>query len=143
MHKRSRARELALHALYQVDLRGPSVVDELAAYISHETADPAVRVFALELFRGCLKHHDELDDQIQIVAENWDIRRMAVVDRNILRMAVYELLHGQDVPPKVAINEAIDLAKRYSTGESGAFVNGILDRIHLDHEASKPEEPTP
>jgi len=140
LRKRTRARELALHALYQVDLRGADVVEELTHYIDDASTEPGVRIFALQLFNGCLERRDELDARIQEVAENWDIRRMAVIDRNVLRLAVYELLHVAEVPPKVAINEAIDLAKRYSTGDSGSFVNGILDRIHLDHEASKTQE---
>jgi transcription antitermination factor NusB len=142
LRKRSRARELALHALYQIDLRGPEVVEELSRYIDENAGEPGVRLFALELFRGCRERRDELDVHIQRVAENWDIRRMAVVDRNVLRLATYELLFTNDVPPKVAINEAIDLAKRYSTADSGAFVNGILDRIHLDHRSSKTQEPS-
>jgi transcription antitermination factor NusB len=143
LRKRSRARELALHALYQLDLRGPEVIEELSHYIDENAGEPGVRVFALELFNGCRERRDELDAHIQRVAENWDIRRMAVVDRNVLRLASYELLFTNDVPPKVAINEAIDLAKRYSTADSGAFVNGILDRIHLDHRSSETQEPSP
>jgi len=86
--------------------------------------------FARDLVLGCWKHREELDSRIAVVAENWEIHRMAVIDRNILRMATYEILHCPDIPPKVSINEAIELAKRFSTADSGAFVNGVLDRIH-------------
>ena len=85
--------------------------------------------FARELVDGVLEHRSEIDERIKSVAENWDLARMAVVDRNVLRLGVYELVHRRDIPPKVTINEAIDLAKRYGTAESGTFVNGILDRI--------------
>ena len=78
---------------------------------------------------GVVEHRDELDGVIRGVAQNWEIARMAVIDRNVLRMAAYELLHCPDIPPKVAINEAIELGKRFSTQNSGAFINGILDKI--------------
>jgi N utilization substance protein B len=79
--------------------------------------------------QGTFEHKEEIDRVIQAVAQNWNISRMAVVDRNVLRLATYELLHCDDIPPKVAINEAIELGKRYSTQNSGAFINGILDKI--------------
>ena len=88
--------------------------------------------FARELFEGCLERRDELDEKIAGVAENWGIHRMAVVDRNILRLGTYELMALPDIPPKVSINEAIDLAKKYSTADSGAFVNGILDKLRTE-----------
>ena len=135
LRKRSRARELALQGLYQVDLRGEEVADDVRRWLAEATAEPEVREFARQLVDGCLACRDELDARIASVAQNWEIRRMAVVDRNILRLASYELLYLDDVPVKVSINEAIDLAKRYSTADSGAFVNGILDRIRLDGES--------
>jgi N utilization substance protein B len=83
----------------------------------------------MRLIEGTLAEQAEIDEVIQQVAQNWNISRMAVVDRNVLRLATYELLNCQDIPPKVAINEAIEIGKRYSTQNSGAFINGILDRI--------------
>jgi len=126
--KRSRSRELALQFLYMVDLAGedPRLANE---FLRSEERDGETRKFALRLIGGTLEHRAEIDTVIQDVAQNWSISRMAVVDRNVLRLATHELLHCQDIPPKVAINEAIEIGKRYSTQNSGAFINGILDRI--------------
>lgn len=129
MKKRSRGRELALQFLYQVDLRGPEMLDELDDYLRTEESDREARAFAKRLIDGTQERLEDLNQAIQSVAQNWDVARMAVVDRNVLRLAAYELLHCDDIPPKVAINEAIELGKRYSTQNSGAFINGILDKI--------------
>jgi N utilization substance protein B len=87
------------------------------------------RLFADKLIRGVLENRSALDRSIQEHAENWDLNRMAVVDRNILRLAIYEMHYRDDIPPVVSINEAVDVAKKYSTQDSGKFVNGILDKI--------------
>jgi len=129
MKKRTRSRELALQFLYQLDLLGDDLLAEAGEYIKSEERDAETTKFALRLVQGTFEHWDELDQTIQGVAQNWNISRMAVVDRNVLRLAAYELLHCHDIPPKVAINEAIELGKRYSTENSGAFINGILDKI--------------
>jgi len=134
LRRRTRAREAALAVLYQVDLLGEGVLGKLEEALRHalgrlSNEGPMV-AFARHLVLGCWGHRKELDERIAAVAENWEIHRMAVIDRNILRMATYEMLHCPDIPPKVSINEAIELAKRFSTADSGAFVNGILDRIH-------------
>jgi transcription antitermination protein NusB len=99
---------------------------ELPPPTSDETA---MRLFAEPLIRGTLEHREAIDARIQAHAKNWDLGRMAVVDRNILRLAVYEMLYRDDIPPVVSINEAVDIAKKFSTDESGKFVNGILDKI--------------
>lgn len=94
------------------------------------TADEAaIRLFAEPLIRGALEHRDEADGIIKKHAQNWDLHRMAAVDRNILRLAIYEMLHREDIPPVVSINEAVDIAKKFSTQDSGKFVNGILDKV--------------
>jgi N utilization substance protein B len=129
MKKRTRARELALQFLYQVDLRGRDILPEAKAFFRSEEGDKGAREFALTLVRGTLENQDEIDGMIRSVAMNWEIGRMAAIDRNVLRMATYELLHCADIPHKVAINEAIELGKRFSTQNSGAFINGILDKI--------------
>lgn len=98
------------------------------------------RAFTRRLVKGALQHKDEIDRILRRVARNWNLERMAAVDRNVLRMAVYELLHCAEVPPKVTINEAIEIAKRYSTANSGGFVNGIIDRIRIDHEQGRLHE---
>ncbi len=147
MKKRTRGRELALQLLYQIDLRGDDVFDEVDDYLRTEEKDRDTRKFAKELIVGTREHVAELNEVIKGVAQNWEIGRMAVIDRNVLRLATYELLHcGKDVPPKVAINEAIELGKRFSTQNSGAFINGILDKIKSrfvdEAEAPVPEAPS-
>ncbi len=95
-------------------------------------AESAVRLFADPLIRGTLEHRDELDERIRKHAKNWSLHRMAVVDRNLLRLAAYEMLYREDIPPVVSINEAVDIAKKYSTDDSGKFVNGILDSLRKE-----------
>lgn len=128
MKKRTRARELALQFLYQNDLVGLGV-DKADDFLREEEKDVETRRFAKRLVEGTLDHREEVDEVIQSVAQNWNISRMAVIDRNVLRLATHELLHCPDIPPKVAINEAIEIGKRFSTQNSGAFINGILDKI--------------
>ena len=129
MKSRTRGRELALQFLYQLDLRGPSAAPERDAFLKSEEKEKEARAFAQGRIEGVLENQAELDRAIQEVAQNWDISRMAVIDRNVLRIATFELLHCKDIPPKVAINEAIEIGKRFSTSNSGAFINGILDKI--------------
>lgn len=129
VRKRTRARELVLKALYLIDVRGTDALPEVPELFAGETDDRDVLSFAQQLFDGVAEHRDELDAKIADVAENWHIHRMAVIDRNLLRLGTFEFMYLADVPPKVSINEAIDLAKRYSTADSGAFVNGILDKL--------------
>ena len=143
MKKRTRARELALQFLYQLDLRGDALLEEAEESLRNEERDAETREFAIRLIHGTYEHRGEVDTVIQDVAQNWNIARMAVVDRNVLRIATHELLHCQDIPPKVAINEAIELGKRYSTQNSGAFINGILDKIkdrHIDNPKNSSED---
>ncbi|MCX7886937.1 MAG: transcription antitermination factor NusB [Verrucomicrobiae bacterium] len=132
--KRRRARELAVQFLYQYDLAGGGSLDELLTWFwqIQPAVSITVRKFAEELIRGCIAQRDAIDCTIRRYAENWELPRMATVDRNILRLAIYEMTCRADIPPVVSINEAIEIAKRYSTAESGAFVNGILDRLRAD-----------
>lgn len=136
MKKRTRGRELALQFLYQRDLLGPELIEEAPEFLSEEEPDREARAFAQRLIGGVHEHWDELDGVIRGVAQNWDIARMAVIDRNVLRLATFELLYAKDIPPKVAINEAIELGKRFSTANSGGFINGILDRIKTQSEGA-------
>ena len=140
MRKRTQARELALQLLYQLDLRGEEVVPDLLEHLA-SVPDAEVRDFARELLQGYRERAQEIDRRIEEVARNWQLRRMAVIDRNILRLATYELLHRDDVPPLVAINEAIELAKKYSTKNSGPFVNGILDNLRLRNVKTEDRRP--
>jgi N utilization substance protein B len=154
MGQRREARERAVQFLFQHDLNPPENLEEAlghfwltqqATAIAEEKGganwgqkvelppptaqELATRLFADKLIRGVLEHQPELDARIKQHAENWNLHRMAVVDRNILRLAIYEMLHRDDIPPVVSINEAVDIAKKFSTQDSGKFVNGILDKI--------------
>lgn len=129
MKKRTRSRELALQFLYQIDLLGPDKLSDLTDFLREEGGDPETAGYARVLIEGTVDSTKELDTEIQLVAQNWQIERMAVIDRNVLRLAAFELLHCDEIPPKVAINEGIELGKRFSTQNSGAFINGILDKI--------------
>ena len=102
---------------------------DVESFITEETGDPEVREFSRILCEGALEALEDSDRLIADVADNWDLSRLAALDRAILRLAVYELNDLEEVPPKVTINEAIELAKKYSTAQSGAFINGILDRL--------------
>ena len=134
MRKRTKARQLALQILYQIDITHDSFPVSLDNFWKSQTQkiDSAVKQFSIELVKGIQGYREVIDSKIAQYAKNWELKRMAVVDRNILRQACYELLYRPDIPPKVSINEAIELAKRFSEAESGKFVNGILDSIRLD-----------
>lgn len=129
MRKTTAGRILAVQALYQWDLRGAPFLKELPDFLRGSCEDAGVIALAEELFHGCAEHREEIDASLGASAEHYDLARMAAVDRAILRLGAYELLHRPDVPPKVAIDEAIRIAQKFSTAESGAFVNGILDRV--------------
>lgn len=132
MRKRSRARECALQALYQMDITRDDPRDCLANYWGAQDAqetDQDTRSFTDELVCGVAQHLKEIDAKISRYATNWQLERMAVIDRNILRISCFELVYRLDIPPKVSINEAVELAKRYSGQEAGKFVNAILDKV--------------
>ena len=133
MRKRTRAREYALQLLYQADVTRSASGEALEEFWLHHDVPLEVREFAGALVAGTLAHREEIDQIIARHANNWQIGRMAVVDRNILRMGAFELLYAEDVPPKVSLNEAVELAKRFGDEESSKFVNGILDTIHKTH----------
>lgn len=133
MGRRRKAREVALQFLYQLDLRGD---DDPAThggdFWARHPVDEETRVFADALVRGTKQYQAKADDLIRQYVERWELERMAVVDRNILRLAVYEMLWGAEAPAKVVINEAIEIAKKFGTGESSRFINGVLDRIYKE-----------
>ncbi|HWQ34463.1 MAG TPA: transcription antitermination factor NusB [Blastocatellia bacterium] len=135
MGARRKARECALQMLFQYDVARQSV-EELTTTYWGEMAEAAddVRDFATELAVGAINHLDEIDELIRLRTEHWRISRMAVVDRNLLRLAVYEFLHQPNTPRTVAINEALEIARRFSTQEATQFINGILDAIKRDLE---------
>ncbi|HEY6000957.1 MAG TPA: transcription antitermination factor NusB [bacterium] len=134
--RRRQAREFALQILYQGRTGGGPLEASIASFWeSQGVPAPDIRAFAEELVRGAEEHRAELEERIAAVSEHWDPERMAAIDRAILHLAAFELLHREDIPPKVSINEYIEIAKKFSTEDSGAFVNGILDRIWREHGA--------
>lgn len=133
MRKRTEAREYALQFLYKHDITKDSIEELINFFwIDDRQPQPEVNDFVLQLVSGVIEHIKDIDSKILSFADNWKLKRMAVVDRNVLRLAVFELLYLEDIPAKVSINEAVDLAKKYSSEESGKFVNGILDSIKKD-----------
>ena len=143
MGSRRKARECALQMLFAADIGGGERADALVRDYWEQLGEPDVdegaREFATRLAAGALSHLSELDERIRSRAEHWRISRMAVVDRNILRMAVYEFLH-EPTPRTVAINEALEIARRFSTYEATQFINGILDAIKRDLDRERPQE---
>ena len=135
MKNRRMARELALQLLYQRELSVDAAADETQASLDGIDLSTDAGVFCNELIEGVIERIDELDSIVEPFLENWSLDRMSVVDRNILRLAAYELSFMPDIPFKVSIDEAIELAKIFGSDESGAFVNGILD--HLARELGK------
>ena len=133
MRKRSKSREYALQALYQVDIRHADCQQILQEFWRDHDTTSEVKAFSNRLVQGTMEHVADIDLLIARHADNWNLKRMAVIDRNILRLGVYELVYLDDVPPKVCINEGIELAKRFGDAESGKFINGILDAIHKTH----------
>ena len=129
MTRRTRGREIALQVLYLLEQNPGIDPEEIRRFIERRLRDPRLRAFAEELIAGVRAHQPQIDGLIGGAAENWRLDRMAAIDRNILRLGAYEMLFCPGVPMKVAINEALELAKRYSTAQSSRFVNGILDRL--------------
>ena len=131
--KRRHARELAVQFLYLFDINNLELDEALSLFWQTQSdVNAGVRRFAEELIRGVVDGRPAIDEKIAKYTEHWEIDRIATVDRNILRLAMYEMLYRDDIPPVVSINEAVEIAKKYSTRESGAFVNGILDRLKFD-----------
>lgn len=129
MGARRKARELALQMLFQHDMSGNGPDMIISTFEELQKSKPNTREFAVRVFKGTVENLAKIDDMIQVQAENWRISRMAVVDRNIIRMSIYEFLHEDDTPKLVIIDEAIEIAKKFGTQKSSQFINGILDGI--------------
>jgi N utilization substance protein B len=128
--KRRKAREYALQILFQTDFTGKKFdVEALREFWSDRKENADVRKFTEDLVVGTLDKIEEIDAAIEKVTENWLLKRMAAVDRNILRFAAYEILYRKEIPAAVTINEALEIAKKYSSSESASFLNGVLDRL--------------
>lgn len=131
MGSRRTAREVVIKKLYAYEIsKGGDNPSEELLIEDCSKFDKKARIFADALYEGIQKHVSEIDSIIKTYADNWEIERMAALDKNILRTAIYEMKYMENIPPVVSINEAIDMAKKYSTRDSGKFVNGILDKIH-------------
>lgn len=137
MTRRSRAREVALQLLVQFDMNPRVERAVIEQFTRERLKDPAGEAFCLGLVDGVIAQRPRIDARITEVAENWRLPRMAVVDRNVLRLAAYELMFTTETPPSPVINEAIELARRFGGKDSPQFVNGLLDRI------AKPAAPAP
>ncbi len=118
-----------MQALYQLDVQGPDVLDFLGGFFNESDNDDLVRKLASEWTKGTWKHSKECDELITDATIKWQFTRLSLVDKSILRLAVFQLKFCNDIPPKVVINEAIELAKKFSTDKSPAFVNGVLDAV--------------
>ncbi len=130
MTDRRRAREIALHVLYQLDLHQENPREALDLYWENFKPSRRARELCERLIVGVFQNREKIDQLIEEHSEHWTLKRMAVVDRNILRFATFELLNCPDIPFKATLNEAIELAKKFGTEDSSAFINGILDKIH-------------
>jgi N utilization substance protein B len=138
--KRRKSREFALQILYQLDITKQDATKTLSQLQDHFSPNEKRDEFAERLVLGVLEHCQEIDGLVEQNSENWRLDRINIVDRNILRIAIFELLYCGEIPPKVTLNEAIDLGKRYGSEDSGSFINGILDRIQ-NEVVRKPIQP--
>jgi N utilization substance protein B len=128
--RRRRAREYALQILFQIDFKSQEISrNDFEDFWLDKNESEDVRKFTEELVRGTIERLDEIDSRLAEVAENWVLKRMAAVDRNILRFAAFEILYRKDIPPAVTINEAVEIAKKFSSSEAAPFINGILDKL--------------
>lgn len=133
MGKRRRARELAMEALYRIEIAEDEPEYVLEDLFHANPVDPETKDFAKSLVLETVTNQEKIDQLISETAKNWDLERIAIIDKNILRFAIAELLYFTDIPMKVTIDEAIEIAKKFSTPDSSRFVNGILDRIAKSH----------
>lgn len=138
VHERSHARRIALQGLYQMDVQGEAyLADGIQGFVDQATEDPRVREIAYFMVKSAWAFRATADQWLGRIADKWPVYRMAVVDRNILRLAIWELLNYPDTPPKVVLDEAISMGKEYSTADSGSFINGILDALFKDYMSQK------
>jgi N utilization substance protein B len=149
MRQRRKAREVAVKVLYELDILNVDIEEAVELFWNNFEAHKGAREFSSLLIEGAWKNRDHIDNLISSCSENWSIARMSRVDRSILRMAAYELLYCKDIPPRVTLNEAIDIAKLYGSENSGAFINGILDALYVkscrenqNQDMSVPQPPT-
>lgn len=130
MGKRRKARETTLQILFQLEFDDSQLDETISKFLENKKAGKEEKELCTRLICGITAHQAEIDKIIQSVSENWRIARMAIVDKNILRMAAYEMLYDKDLAPAIIINEAIEIAKKYSSEQSATFINGILDALN-------------
>jgi transcription antitermination protein NusB len=140
--RRSRAREVALQLLFERDHNTHIDRKELERFVRGRLRESDLRTLCLKLYDGVVANLTDIDKRLSEAADNWRLHRMATVDRNALRVGAFELLHNPDMPPAVAFDEAIELARRYGTADSPAFVNGVLDRLRRSAQPTPPAEPS-
>ena len=140
MGTRRKSRELALQALYQEELAGRAGLLDFMEFCAHFQVNKKAIPYAQKLLLGVHEKKEAINQLISRYAENWRLERMSVIDRNILRLAIFELHYQDDVPISVAINEAVEIAKRFSTDDSGPFINGILDGMARDEASGREDE---
>ncbi len=129
MGTRRQARELAMQALFYMDMQKYASEEMLEYFCGCFCTSKKSRPFLIKLVNGVLEEKGQIDTLVERFSQNWQINRMSCVDRNVMRIAVYEMIYCDDIPPKVSINEAVDIGKKFGTQESGAFINGIMDSI--------------
>lgn len=140
MGKRKKSRELALQVLYQIEMSEGDAEENFNLFWQHFTPSDDLKEFSQKIVNGVCQHKEEIDTLIEKHSEHWRLKRMTIVDRNILRSAIFELMFCPDVPTKVVLNEAIELGKRFSSEKSGSFINGILDRVSHQIVRSQPAD---
>lgn len=136
MAQRSRAREVALQLLFQRDLNPTVNRADIVRFARDRLKNPGLETFCLALYDGVVTNAATIDERLSAAAENWRLTRMAAVDRNVLRLGAFELLHFSETPPAVAFDEAIEMARRYGSADSASFVNGVLERLRRDATAT-------
>ena len=129
MGKRSKSREIALQVLYQIDVSNNDVEEAFNLFWHNFTPSEDLKDFSQIIVQGVYHHIEEIDAIIEHYSEHWRLKRMSIVDRNVLRSAIFELMFCADVPTKVVLNEAVELGKKFGSNKSGSFVNGILDKV--------------
>lgn len=136
MGDRRKSRELALQALFALDLNKTDSWPQMDEFLEQYggKVSESTRLFFLTLCDGVLENRDKIDSLLDQWARNWKISRMPVVDRNIMRIALFEMLNLSDIPPSVSINEAVEIGKKFGSRDSGPFINGVLDRIRVQHD---------
>jgi N utilization substance protein B len=142
MGNRRFSRELVIQFLYLTEMNEGEIENQLEAFWENNSCEEkAVQSFTEDILKDIFDHKEEIDVQLEKYSDNWTLSRMAVIDRNLLRMAASELMYSKTVPPKVAIDEAVEIAKKYGTEDSPNFINGILDRILKELKPDIPLKP--